>query len=120
MCPQKWKASASPGLTSPPTVRAPARANTAPLTRARKPRREESGTGRAAPLGGGEDRLELPRGVEGALGQDGAVGVEGDGERAAGGFGQRPRVGVADLVEGAHHDPRVALERAHGWCERLA
>src|SRR5919202_6519144 len=90
--PQKWNASASPGATRLVTVPAPARPITVPDTRARKPRREVPAASRsltrsgihhsAASFGGAEHRLELRGGVEGALGEHRAVGVERHGERA--------------------------------------
>src|SRR5262245_44832405 len=99
MWPQKWYASASPGATRPPTAPAPVTPSTAPDTRERKPRREvpaatrslKLGTDHApALLGGGQHGLELRAGVEGPLGEHRAVGVECDGERAAGHVGDRP------------------------------
>ena len=73
MCPQKWNASASPGLISEAAVGAPATASTAPPTRARKPRREvfeasrsesRSATDGLPPaLCGGEHGLELRGGA---------------------------------------------------------
>src|SRR5918999_1014730 len=143
MWPQKWYASASPGATIPATVPAPVSPMTAPDTRERKPRRDvpaasrsesrdraapgrfgggrRSGTERPpAAFGGREDRLELRAGVERALGEDGPVGVERDGERAARRVGSRPRVRVADLLECPHRDPRVAREGRDGGRERPA
>src|SRR3954464_14851636 len=101
MCPQKWNASASPGLISEPAVRAPATAITPAPTRERKPRREVAPASCSAArpaivvpsaspasrlrtqrpptaLGGGEHGLELGPSVERPLGQDGAVGADGD------------------------------------------
>ena len=97
MWPQKWYASASPGATSEPAVRAPATPSRAPTRdpRARKPRRGRRLDQRAAAPARGEHRLELARRVERALGQHRAVGVERDRERAAGHVGGRPGVGVA-------------------------
>src|SRR5919107_2227587 len=96
-------------MTSEPAVLAPATAITPPPTRARNPRRDVlpatlslsfSGTDRApAPLGGGEHALELAAGVEGPLREHDAVGADRDRERAARHVGQRPDVGVLDLVE---------------------
>src|SRR6185312_10915951 len=104
MCPQKWNASASPGLISEAAVGAPAAASTAPPTRARKPRREVSAASRSdsrsatdglpAALGGREDRLELCGGVERALGEDRPLAVDHDGVGAAGDVGRRPDLGV--------------------------
>ena len=109
MWPQKWYASASPGATSEPTRlrardahhrRADAGQEAAPRARRRDgvgdPRRLRSRAHRAAAaLGGRQHRLELGAGVERALGEHGAVGVERDRERAAGHVGGGPRVGVA-------------------------
>src|SRR5881396_1867129 len=120
MCPQKWYASASPGFTS---ALVPAIAITPAPTRARNPRREveaaspstawpsRSGTERStAALGGGEHRLELRAGVERPLRQHRPVGPHRDGERAAGHVGQRPGVGVLDLVEAQQLDGGMAAE----------
>src|SRR5688572_6417344 len=114
MWPQKWYASASPGATREPTVFVPAIAIRPALTRPRKPRREVPAgapvpasrlrSGRnAPPRCRREDRLELGRGVEGPLGEHGAVRVERYRERAAGDIGRRPGVRVARLVEFPHH-----------------
>src|SRR4051812_48612167 len=100
MCPQKWNASASPGLISDAAVGAPAAASTAPPTRARKPRREVSDASRsesrsatdglAAALRGGEHGLELRGGVERPLGEHGPLAVDHHGVGAAGDVGGRP------------------------------
>src|SRR3954452_16908875 len=110
MCPQKWNASASPGLISEPAVRAPATAITPAPTRERNPRREVAAASccaarpvalarsstpagwasslsralrkRTPPaLGGGEHRLQLRPRVERALGQHGPVAAHGPRER---------------------------------------
>src|SRR3954470_23443385 len=94
--PQKWNASDSPGSIRVPTVRAAVIAISAPPTRPRTPRREESraieslirsrcsGTdGLPAPLRRGQDALELSQVVEGPLRQDRAVGVERQSEGTA-------------------------------------
>src|SRR5436190_16839057 len=133
MCPQKWYASASPGLTSDAVACAPASAITPAPTRERNPRREvpvasastaspaRLGTDRpTAPLGRGEYGLELRARVEGPLREHRAVGTDGDRERAAGDVGERPRVGVGDLVEAAQLDHRVARERRDRRLEGLA
>src|SRR5918997_1020285 len=130
MCPQKWYASASPGLISEPAVCAPASAITPAPTRERKPRRDvlaasvsesRSGTERTPPpLRGGQDGLQLRARVERALGQHGAVVADRHRERAARHVGQRPRVGVFLLVEAAQRHPGVALEVGHGGLERAA
>src|SRR3954454_10287742 len=121
MCPQKWYASASPGLialaTMPPAVPA---TSTRP-TRASRPGREvraarlsakapTSGMGRLerAALGRREHALELGQAVERPLGQRMAgQRVPRDGVGAAGRAGGRPRVGVASLVEDLHGQPRL-------------
>ncbi len=106
--PQRWKAPASPGgTTARTTVPAPAAAISAPLTRARKPRREvleaRSSASRSrcsgiepdlpspmwsrdlapgpAALRGRHDALELGEVVEGPLGQHGPVGARGRSRR---------------------------------------
>src|SRR5215210_7441076 len=94
MWPQKWYASASPGATREPTVRAPVTAISVPLTLARKPRRD-SFTRAAAPRWRGRTR-------------------------AAGDVGGGPGVGVADLVERPQAHQRVAAERLDGGLERAA
>src|SRR5689334_1071707 len=111
MCPQKWNASASPGLISEAAVGAPAAASTAPPTRARNPRRDVSDASRSesrsatdrlpAALGGGEHGLELRGGVERALGQHGALPVHDDPVRAARHVRGGPGLGVLLLVERA-------------------
>src|SRR3954451_7324623 len=107
MWPQKWYASASPGLISEPAVRAPATVMRPPATRERKPRRD-SGTQRPpAPLGRRQHGLELRARVERPLGEHRPVAAQRDRERAAGDVGQRPGAGVLDLVEAPHGDPRV-------------
>src|SRR3954447_23018724 len=100
MCPQKWNASASPGLISEAAVGAPAAASTAPPTRARKPRREVSDASRSesrsathglpATLGGSEHGVELGGGVERALGEHRPLAVDHRGVGAAGDVGGRP------------------------------
>src|SRR4051794_7885277 len=96
MWPQKWNASASPGLISAPTAPAPAVRASSRETRARKPRRDvdaaspsvrdaSSGTCvRESPLRRRQDALELAVGVERALRAHGSARVEGDRERAPG------------------------------------
>src|SRR3954451_24018004 len=96
MRPQKWKASASPGLVSAPTAPAPAVSASSLETRARKPRRDveaasssvsdaSSGTGvREPPFRRGQDALQLAVGVERALRAHRAAAVERDRERATG------------------------------------
>src|SRR4051812_1084281 len=133
MCPQKWYASASPGLMRLPAVSAPASAITPTPTRERKPRRDveparpsaarpiRSGMRRPAPpLGGREHALELGARVERALGEDGPVGADGARERAAGNVGERPHVGVLDLVEPPQLDERMPPERVDRGRERMA
>src|SRR5215218_3217058 len=122
MWPQKWYASASPGLISEPAVRAPATVISPPATRERKPRRElPSGTQRSPPpLGGRQHGLELRARVERPLGEHGPVAAERDRERTAGDVGHRPRAGVLDLVEAPHGDPRVAREGVDDRFEPLA
>src|SRR3954454_10645964 len=123
MCPQKWKASASPGLVSAPTAPAPAVSASSLETRARNPRREveaasssvsdaSSGMGvREPPFRGGQDALQLAVGVERALRAHGAAGVEGDRERASRNPELPPQLSVAHLIEDLDCDERVALER---------
>src|SRR4051812_1188267 len=102
MWPQKWKASASPGLTMSLTAAAAPADSSAPPTRASSPRREVRAAIASlqpspmqqlqrvprlpgAALGRGDDRLQLAQPVEGALRQDGPVdGIERDRVRAPG------------------------------------
>src|SRR6266516_5118924 len=122
MCPQKWKASASPASTSAPTAPAPAASDSSLEKRARKPRRDvevarpsaiapRSGMrlGEAA-LGRREDALELAVRVERPLRVHPPVAVEGDGERAPRDSQRAPDVGVAHFVEDLDGDERVAPE----------
>src|SRR4051794_18149582 len=115
MCPQKWKASASPGLISEAAVGAPAAPSTAAPTRARKPRRDVPAARRSesrssatdglpAALGGGEHGLELRRRVEGPLREHGALAVDDDSVWAPGHVRGRPCRGVLLLVERAQED----------------
>src|SRR4051812_11244040 len=118
MWPQKWWASASPGLIARPTRPTAEPATIALPTRASRPRRDvraarssvsapsprrpPSATDRLAhpPLGRRQDGFELAEPVERALGEDRPVaGVEGDGVRGAGDVGEAPEMRVADLVE---------------------
>src|ERR1700704_957476 len=107
MWPQKWKASASPGLIALATTPPAAPATIARPTRASRPRRDvraarpsvqlpTSGMRRLqrAALGRGQDALQLGEPVERALGQrDAGQRVESDGVRAAGRARLRPRGG---------------------------
>src|SRR5918995_409759 len=133
MWPQKWKASDSPGSIRFPTVRAPVSAISAPPTLARKPRREVSrarpsvirsrcsGTGRLDPsAGGGEHALELRQVIVGALGEHGAVAVEGEREGAAGDLEAAPEGGLGDLIETGDGDPGVLGDVVDRGRERLA
>src|SRR5215210_8927895 len=123
MWPQKWKASASPGLTEPPA----AAATSAPPSRARKPRREvaratawlSSGMS-LPPLGCRQNRLQLAEAVERALRADGAVQGECDRVRAPRNGELLPRVAVASLVEDLDGNERVAVERRDCRLERAA
>src|SRR4051812_6993685 len=107
MWPQKWKASASPGLTSFATVVAAVAASSASPARASSPRRDvraascsSMGGLERAPLGGADDALELAEAVEGALRQhDPVARIQRDRVRRARHVGGRPGVGVAMLVE---------------------
>src|SRR4051812_6782686 len=107
MWPQKWKASASPGLTTLETALAAVGANSASPTRASSRRREVRAASASsmdrlqrALLGRADHALELAEPVERALGQDDAVPrVQGDGVRRSGHARGRPRVGVPVLVE---------------------
>src|SRR3954466_12208174 len=95
-----------------PAVCAPATAITPAPTRERNPRLDVPAARSSAAwptrsriqrspatLGGREHGLQLRARVERPLGEHGAVGPDGDRERAAGYVGERPRVRVLDLVE---------------------
>src|SRR3954468_18799230 len=107
MCPQKWKASASPGLTSRAAAPAAVAANRASPTRASRPRREVRAASDSSMdrlqrplLGGADDALELGEPVERALGEDDPVArVERHGIGRSRHGGDGPGVGVALLVE---------------------
>src|SRR4051795_9969330 len=107
MWPQKWKASASPGLTTLDTALAAVAANSASPTLASSPRREVRAASSSsmdrlerALLGRADHALELAEPVERALGQDDAVPrVQRDRVGRPGHARGRPRVGVAVLVE---------------------
>src|SRR3954469_15193834 len=108
MCPQKWKASASPGsMTARATVPAAVAAKSASPTRASKPRRDVRAAScssmdrlQRAPLGGADDALELAEPVERPLGQhDPVARVQRDRVRRAGHARGGPGLGVALLVE---------------------
>src|SRR3954451_13581085 len=134
VCPQKWKASESPGSISVPTVRAAVSATRAPPTRARKPRREVSRASLSAMLsrcsgidrlrpatgGGRQDALELCEVVERPLRQDRAALVGGDRERTARYSEIPPERSVGDLVEDAHGDLRILRHVLDCWRQRLA
>src|SRR4051794_29949973 len=119
MWPQKWKASASPGLTTLDTALAAVAANSASPTLASSPRREVRAASSSsmdrlqrAALGRADHALELGEPVERPLGQDDPVAwIEGDrvgGPRDARGG---PRVGLALLVEDLDGQPRLGAEQ---------
>src|SRR3954454_24761909 len=138
MWPQKWKASASPGLIALATTPPAAPATIARPTRASRPRRDvraarpsahtpTSGMRRLqrAALGRREHALELGQAVEGALGQrDAGQRVERHRVRAAGHAGLGRGGGVALLVEYLDGEPSLAgqqLDRGRdGVAERAA
>src|SRR3954469_3955276 len=130
MWPQKWKASASPGLTTLDTALAAVAANSASPTRASRPRGDvraarSSSMDRLerAPLGRADDALELGEPVERPLGQhDPVARVQGDRVRRAGHAGDSPGLRVTVLVEDLDGQPRLAAEqldaRRHGAAQR--
>src|SRR3954447_23246278 len=131
--PQKWKASDSPGSISVPTVRAAVIAISAPPTRARKPRREESraseslirsscsGTDRLPPpLRPGHDAFELRQVVEGSLGQHRALPIQRERKRAARDLEVPPELRLRDLVEDGHRHTRVLRDVVDRRSECLA
>src|SRR3954447_177712 len=129
VCPQKWKASESPGSISVPTVRAAVSATRAPPTRARKPRREVSRarasvtrsrcSGMSARRGR-QNALQLGEVVEGPLGEDDSLIVGGDRERAAGDTELAPERRISRLVEHTDSDVRVVSDVLDRGREGLA
>src|SRR4029077_19903550 len=124
MWPQKWKASAFCARIASSTKPPPATARMARPVRARNPRRELAPATASLNTGHcvGEERLELVERVEGALGEDHAVGRQHD-RVGAPGHGERlPRVVVRMLVEGRKLDAGVVREqpqrRLQGRAER--
>src|SRR5947207_11450884 len=123
MCPQKWKASASPGLTRARTAPAPAASASIRDARARSPRRDVDVASPSAgappsgmyvrklPFSRRDDALQLTVRVESALGTYGAVAVEHHRERAARDVQRAPHVRVLHLVEDLDRDERIAGER---------
>src|SRR3954451_9930492 len=131
MWPQKWNASASPGLTRAVTAVPPAASASNRDARARKPRREVdlaspsasgvmSGMGVHAPLRRREDSLELSVAVERPLRPHASARVERNGVRAAGNPELAPHSGIVDLVEFGHVHEGVAAERGDDRLQRAA
>src|SRR5256885_10274445 len=131
MCPQKWNASASPGLTSAETASAPAASASIRETRARKPRRDvdaasssvsaaTSGMDRldSVALGGREDPLELAVAVERSFRTDMAVAVECDRIGTPGDVEGSPHVRLPNLVDFGDRDERIPAERRDDRLER--
>src|SRR5580765_4321562 len=115
MWPQKWNASASPGLTSAATAPPPARRASSREVRARKPRRdvESARLSPMTPASGsrGNNRLELTVGIERAFRPYLSERVYDHRIRAAGNIEAAPDVGVAHLVEDEERNSRIPSER---------
>src|SRR5215467_5287269 len=124
MWPQKWNASASPGLTRAATALPPAASASRREVRARKPRRDVvSARLSARPPGSGRrgnNRFELAVSVERALRPDLSAFVDDHGIRAAGNVQPTPDVGVADLVEDEKRNRRLLRERGERRLQRPA
>src|SRR5215217_8844462 len=130
MWPQKWNASASPGLTSAPTPPAPATNASRRDVRARNPRRDvddarssaiDATSGiREGALCGCEDALELAVAVERPFRADVPVTVERDSVRTAWNTELAPDVGVARFVELGERQERIAAKRREHRLQGLA
>src|SRR5580765_4386950 len=103
MWPQKWNASASPGLTNAATAPPPARSASSRDVRARKPRRDVDSARPSpkAPASGsrGNNRLELTVGVERPFRPYLSERVDDHRIRATGNIEAAPDVRIAHLVE---------------------
>src|SRR6476619_6010684 len=124
MWPQKWKASASPGLTSAATAPPPATSASKRDVRARKPRREVDSArlSPTAPASGslGNNRLELTVGVERPFRPHLSEAIDDHRIGAARDIEAAPDVSVAYLIEDEEFDGRVPSEGSEGRLQRSA
>src|SRR4051812_1573991 len=132
MWPQKWNASAVPGLTSAEIAPPPARTARNREVRARKPRRDVDAA-RLSPIGRtsgkyglrdrslrcGDDSLELAVAVERAFGANLSFAVDRDRVRAPGNTQAPPEIRVANLVENSNAQMRARAEGVDDGHQRL-